>query len=135
MLCEKCKKNEATVFYRENVNGKEKNYSLCQKCAEKLEKKGEISFSTTISAYSIRFSEACLPPNSEAARRFPIRKDVRFAAHPIRSLQRKERSDAPDAMTRLQRSLREPYPVSIQTRCIREKHRQDSAASSMLNAV
>lgn len=46
MLCEKCKKNEATVFYRENVNGKEKSYSLCQKCAEKLEKKGEISLST-----------------------------------------------------------------------------------------
>lgn len=43
MLCEKCKKNEATVFYRENVNGKEKKYLLCADCASELEKKGQIS--------------------------------------------------------------------------------------------
>lgn len=44
MLCEKCSKNEATVFYREIVNGKEKKYSLCSDCAAKLEKEGKISF-------------------------------------------------------------------------------------------
>ena len=42
MLCEKCKKNEATVFYRESVNGKEKSLSLCAKCAEEAKKKGEL---------------------------------------------------------------------------------------------
>ena len=42
MLCEKCKKNEATVFYRENVNGNEKKYALCADCAKELEKSGEI---------------------------------------------------------------------------------------------
>lgn len=33
MLCENCKKNEATVFYEENINGKKKSYNLCSKCA------------------------------------------------------------------------------------------------------
>ena len=38
MKCEKCQKNEATVFYRENINGKEAKYHLCPKCASELEK-------------------------------------------------------------------------------------------------
>ncbi len=42
MLCERCKKNEATVFYRESVNGKERSLSLCADCAEKARKKGEL---------------------------------------------------------------------------------------------
>lgn len=42
MLCEKCKKNEATFYYHENVNGKEKTYKLCSDCAKELEKSGEI---------------------------------------------------------------------------------------------
>ncbi|MGN1347200.1 MAG: UvrB/UvrC motif-containing protein [Eubacteriales bacterium] len=41
MLCERCKKNEATFYYHENVNGAEKTYSLCRDCADELEKKGE----------------------------------------------------------------------------------------------
>ena len=45
MLCERCKKNEATVHYREIMNGKEKKYLLCADCAKELEKSGEISFS------------------------------------------------------------------------------------------
>lgn len=43
MLCEKCKKNNATVFYREIINGKEKKYSLCSECAAEMENSGEIS--------------------------------------------------------------------------------------------
>lgn len=41
MLCERCKKKEATFYYHENVNGNEKTYSLCSDCADELEKKGE----------------------------------------------------------------------------------------------
>jgi protein arginine kinase activator len=41
MLCERCKKNEASVFYRENINGIEKRYSLCSECAAKAQEKGE----------------------------------------------------------------------------------------------
>lgn len=42
MLCERCKKNEANYYYRENVNGTEKAYHLCAECAAELEKTGEI---------------------------------------------------------------------------------------------
>lgn len=42
MLCERCKKNEATFYYHENVNGKKKTYSLCADCANELEKNGEL---------------------------------------------------------------------------------------------
>lgn len=43
MLCERCKKNDAAIHYREIVNGKEKSYLLCADCAKELEKSGEIS--------------------------------------------------------------------------------------------
>lgn len=42
MLCEKCGKNEATFYYRENVNGAEKSWKLCQTCAAELQKSGEL---------------------------------------------------------------------------------------------
>lgn len=42
MLCEKCGKNEATFYYKENINGTEKAYHLCADCAKKLEESGEI---------------------------------------------------------------------------------------------
>lgn len=42
MLCEKCGKNQAVVFYRESVNGKERSVSLCEHCAAEAEKTGEI---------------------------------------------------------------------------------------------
>lgn len=44
MLCERCKRNEASVSYREIINGKEKKYLLCGECARELEESGEISF-------------------------------------------------------------------------------------------
>ena len=33
MLCENCKKREATVFYEENINGRKKSFKLCPDCA------------------------------------------------------------------------------------------------------
>ncbi len=42
MLCEKCKKKEATVFYEEAINGKTRSYSLCADCADAMEQSGEI---------------------------------------------------------------------------------------------
>ena len=42
MICERCKKNEATFYYHENVNGNEKTYRLCPECAAEMEKKGEL---------------------------------------------------------------------------------------------
>lgn len=43
MLCERCKKNEAVVYYSENVNGNKKAFALCEKCAAEAEKNGEIN--------------------------------------------------------------------------------------------
>lgn len=46
MICEKCGKKEATVYYSENINGKEKKYSLCADCAAEMEKNGELRLSS-----------------------------------------------------------------------------------------
>lgn len=40
MLCQKCKKNNATIYYKENINGKVTEYSLCSDCAGELRKNG-----------------------------------------------------------------------------------------------
>lgn len=40
MLCERCKKNEAVVFYKEIVNGQKRSFSLCEKCAKEAESTG-----------------------------------------------------------------------------------------------
>ena len=42
MLCEKCRKNEATNYYHENVNGKVRTMRLCADCAKELEESGEL---------------------------------------------------------------------------------------------
>lgn len=58
MLCEKCKKRTATVFYNENINGKTKSYSLCGECAAKLREKGDIQDITSmIGSFADPFSE------------------------------------------------------------------------------
>ncbi|MDP4118466.1 MAG: UvrB/UvrC motif-containing protein [Bacillota bacterium] len=36
MLCAKCGKNEATVYFSSNINGKETEYNVCQDCAKEL---------------------------------------------------------------------------------------------------
>ncbi|MBQ7292905.1 MAG: UvrB/UvrC motif-containing protein [Clostridia bacterium] len=36
MLCERCKKNTATVFYEENINGQKHSCSLCSECAAEI---------------------------------------------------------------------------------------------------
>ncbi|MBR3894708.1 MAG: UvrB/UvrC motif-containing protein [Clostridia bacterium] len=48
MLCEKCKKRTATVFYNENINGKTRAYSLCGECAAKLREKGNLQDITSM---------------------------------------------------------------------------------------
>lgn len=43
MLCEKCKKKEATVFYEETINGSSRSYSLCSDCADEMQESGELT--------------------------------------------------------------------------------------------
>lgn len=38
MKCTRCNAKEATVFYREVINGKETKYALCSDCASAMEK-------------------------------------------------------------------------------------------------
>ncbi len=58
MLCEKCKKRTATVFYNENINGKMRSYSLCGECAAKLREKGDLQDITSmIGSFADPFSE------------------------------------------------------------------------------
>ena len=42
MLCEKCKKNNATFFFEEIINGRKSSLSLCPACAAELKKSGEL---------------------------------------------------------------------------------------------
>lgn len=107
----KSKKNEATVFYRENVNGKEKNYSLCQKCAEKLEKKGEISFSTPsffgnddFGVFNSIFG-SLFAPEFRSSQALSDTKRCPLCGASYSELAKEGRSDAPDAMTRLATEL------------------------------
>ena len=43
MLCENCKKKEATVFYEEIINAQKRSASLCSACAAEAEKAGTLS--------------------------------------------------------------------------------------------
>lgn len=36
MLCQNCKKNEATTYYKETINGQTRELHLCPECAAKL---------------------------------------------------------------------------------------------------
>ena len=48
MQCERCNKKKATVFYRENINGRIKALRLCGDCTEVLEQAGELEDMGTV---------------------------------------------------------------------------------------
>lgn len=48
MQCERCNKKKATVFYRENINGRIKALRLCGDCVEVLEQAGELEDMGTV---------------------------------------------------------------------------------------
>ncbi len=37
MLCSKCHKNEASVYFKQNINGEVREYALCPQCAAESE--------------------------------------------------------------------------------------------------
>lgn len=37
MLCTKCNKNKATVYFKQNINGEIREYALCSECAAEAE--------------------------------------------------------------------------------------------------
>ena len=56
MICERCNKKKATVFYRESIGGRTRALRLCGECAEELEQAGELE---DISAAVAGFMSPC----------------------------------------------------------------------------
>lgn len=48
MLCEKCQKKKATLYYNENINGKRRSFHLCSDCASAMEASGELEELSTL---------------------------------------------------------------------------------------
>ena len=44
MLCQKCQKKEASVYYKESINGVTKTMALCPDCAEEARQSGSLNF-------------------------------------------------------------------------------------------
>ena len=128
MLCEKCKKNEASVFYRENINGKERKYSLCPECAAELEKNGEIKFS----AFPHLSDMNDFAPFGDFGSLNSIFGSL-FSPESRRSgtsLRQKGASDARNATTPSRTSLKRRSAIFIRTQSIPDALRRSSAASS-----
>ena len=43
MICKRCGKNNAEIYYKQTVNGQTVEYALCSKCAEELKKEGKLN--------------------------------------------------------------------------------------------
>ena len=53
MLCSKCHKNEASVYFKQNINGEVREYALCSQCAAEA----ELGF-TPLNLFGSMFAEA-----------------------------------------------------------------------------
>lgn len=56
MLCEKCKKNEASVHFTQIINGKKQELNICESCANEfngLEMPGDMGFGSSFSFQNI----------------------------------------------------------------------------------
>lgn len=49
MLCQHCKKNNATLYYKQTINGKTSEYALCPDCAEALKQNGKLDLENPFS--------------------------------------------------------------------------------------
>ncbi len=49
MLCEKCKKNAATIFYQQIINGEKRENHICEECAVKMQ--NGVSFDTIFKGF------------------------------------------------------------------------------------
>ena len=71
MLCEKCKKKKATVFYNENLGGKTRSCSLCAECADTMRRTGELE-DVRIPTASSNLCGITVPHNIAAVRTCPV---------------------------------------------------------------
>ena len=62
MLCEKCKKKKAVIYYTENLYGELRSFNLCTECADSMRMSGELEeFSAAISGLTSEITE---PPRA-----------------------------------------------------------------------
>lgn len=69
MNCEKCGTKKATVFYKENLNGKIRALNLCAQCAEKLRQTGELE---DFSSPFLNFLSPLISYREHAATSLPV---------------------------------------------------------------
>lgn len=55
MLCDKCNKNEASVFIERTINGKKEKYTLCSHCAGNMD--NELPFTLDLSGLLSGFTQ------------------------------------------------------------------------------
>lgn len=101
MKCTVCNKNEATVFYREMINGKERKYALCHNCASKKENE--------FGAYTADLFKKGLFDNFFAAPTVAAKKQeekrCNLCASTFKDLQRSGRVGCPVCYTTFEREL------------------------------
>ena len=57
MLCERCNKKKATVFYHENIDGKSRAFRLCGECTTAMQQTGELEeLSSAFARFPLPFS-------------------------------------------------------------------------------
>ena len=70
MLCEKCKKKKAVIYYNENLGGEVRSFNLCTECADAMRLSGELEeLSSVISGVSSPFTEM---PKKLSPKSYPI---------------------------------------------------------------
>lgn len=47
MICKRCGKNNAEIYYKQTVNGHTEEYVLCAQCADELKKQGKLNIGTS----------------------------------------------------------------------------------------
>lgn len=93
MLCQRCQKNHANLFYKESVNGNERSYALCSDCAAELKASGELSTNLGTSLFDMPIFDMGLNiPNTSALYGslfgYPAGKTKRGGASPLQGSKR-----------------------------------------------
>lgn len=66
MKCQSCGKKEATVRYKENINGKKQEIYLCENCADKM---GFVNFSDLFSPMFVSIPEFFAKPEEKKCKK------------------------------------------------------------------
>lgn len=102
MICERCGRNEATFYYRENVNGRERELHLCADCAREEGVGGENIFQGFFRAMPSMW-EPFFSPLREERMAYSLPVTQRSRISPAQSEAEEKISGAEDEALRLRR--------------------------------